>query len=329
VQLPGRILKALSGAVGWLKNTGINIVQGLINGVTTAAKNVWKTIKGVATTIINGVKHFFGIKSPSTVFASIGGYLMKGLFKGIINNAAQLPKILGKVFGGVSRTVTGAVGALAGAGANIWESIFGGGGGGGDFSGGFSRRGGGGGAAQWAGTVSKVLSMLGQSQSLLPAVLRRINLESGGNPNAINLWDSNAKAGHPSRGLMQTIPGTFNAYAGPFRGLGITNPLANIYAGLNYAISRYGSIGAIDPLRRPYGYGRGGSVYETGSYMVGEYGPERVMLPAGSHVIPHNQLGSGGVTVVIQSKGGIDLSKYIEVKIEQADAKASRRVGMG
>ncbi|AEW94051.1 hypothetical protein SCATT_16800 [Streptantibioticus cattleyicolor NRRL 8057 = DSM 46488] len=37
---------------------------------------------------------------------------------------------------------------------------------------------------------------------------------------------------------MQTIPPTFDAYAGPYRSLGITNPLASIYAGLNYAIHR-------------------------------------------------------------------------------------------
>ena len=37
-----------------------------------------------------------------------------------------------------------------------------------------------------------------------------IQHESGGNPNAINNWDSNAAAGMPSKGLMQTIDPTFN-----------------------------------------------------------------------------------------------------------------------
>ncbi|HST77291.1 MAG TPA: transglycosylase SLT domain-containing protein [Verrucomicrobiae bacterium] len=116
----------------------------------------------------------------------------------------------------------------------------------------------GGGAAQWAPVILRVLAELGQPASLLAAVERRINFESGGNPNAINLTDSNARAGHPSQGLMQTIPSTFAAYAGPYVGLGITNPLANIYAGLNYALHRYGSIAAIDPLNRPSGYDSGG-----------------------------------------------------------------------
>lgn len=328
-ELPKRILRTLSGAVGWLKATGRNIITGLINGVKDAAKNVWRTIKNVANSIINGVKSFFGIKSPSTVFTKIGGQLMAGLFRGIFNSKSKLGGIFGKVFGDVKKNVTGAIGALAGAGANIWESIFGGSKA--DFEGGSSRRGGAGGAAQWASLVSKVLAMLGQSQSNLPAVLRRINMESGGNPKAINLWDSNFKAGIPSKGLMQTIDPTFNAYAGPFRGLGVYNPLANIYAGLNYAIKRYGSIRAIDPLVRPIGYASGGSVHRTGSYMVGEQGPEMVTLPGGAYVTPNHRLGGSGgqINVIIQSKGGIDLSKYIEVKIEQADQAHARRIRQG
>ncbi|WP_435070792.1 transglycosylase SLT domain-containing protein [Amycolatopsis thermoflava] len=115
---------------------------------------------------------------------------------------------------------------------------------------------GGSGVQRWAGLVLQVLAMLGQSPALLPNVLRRMNQESGGNPLAVNNWDINAQRGTPSMGLMQTIGPTFNAYAGPFRGLGIFNPLANIYAGLNYAIHRYGSLQyAMD---KPGGYRHGG-----------------------------------------------------------------------
>lgn len=149
------------------------------------------------------------------------------------------------------------------------------------------------GVARWAQVVLTVLSMLGQPAMLLAGVLRRINLESGGNPNAINLWDSNALAGHPSMGLMQTIMSTFLSYSGPFRGLGITNPLANIYAGLNYALHRYGSIGAIDPLVRPYGYDRGG--YLMPGYTLAYNGtghPEPIVPPGAGRV--------GGGAVVVQ-----------------------------
>ena len=127
---------------------------------------------------------------------------------------------------------------------------------------------GGSGVQRWRGLVVQALHMLGQPDSWTDTVLRRMNQESGGNPNAINNWDSNAAMGQPSQGLMQTIPSTFAAYAGPFAGRPITDPLANIYAGLNYALHRYGSLAA---LNRAGGYAEGGivpSLYDKGGYLA-------------------------------------------------------------
>jgi SLT domain-containing protein len=128
-----------------------------------------------------------------------------------------------------------------------------------DFSGaGGGEFGGGAGTARWRGIVAQVVAQLGQPTSAVDAVLRRIQFESGGNPRAVNNWDVNARRGTPSKGLMQTIEPTFAAYAGPYRGRGIYDPLANIYAGANYAIHTYGSLAAIDPRNRPRGYDAGG-----------------------------------------------------------------------
>lgn len=96
------------------------------------------------------------------------------------------------------------------------------------------------GVAQWTDVTLQAMHMLNIPDSYLNAILRRMNQESGGNPGIQNNWDSNAKKGTPSIGLMQTIAPTFNAYAGSLKGRGITDPLANIYAGLNYAGTRYG-----------------------------------------------------------------------------------------
>lgn len=71
-----------------------------------------------------------------------------------------------------------------------------------------------------------------------------IQHESGGNPHAINNWDSNAAAGTPSKGLMQTIDPTFNRWALPGH-KDIWNPVDNIIAGVRYAIERYGSVSAV------------------------------------------------------------------------------------
>ncbi|MEU3029333.1 transglycosylase SLT domain-containing protein [Streptomyces incarnatus] len=71
---------------------------------------------------------------------------------------------------------------------------------------------------------------------------RNIIRESSGNPNAINLWDSNAAKGIPSKGLLQVIDPTFNAYHVAGTSFNIYDPVANITAACNYAAARYGSI---------------------------------------------------------------------------------------
>jgi SLT domain-containing protein len=138
------------------------------------------------------------------------------------------------------------------------------------------------GVQRWAGLVLQVLSMLGQPSSDLGTVLAQMTTESGGNPYAINLTDSNAAAGDPSRGLMQTIMTTFLAYAGPFVSRGIYNPLANIYAGLNYAIHRYGS-GWTSVLGHGHGYDGGGWLLPGVTTAINQTGMrEAVITPAQS-----------------------------------------------
>jgi soluble lytic murein transglycosylase-like protein len=91
------------------------------------------------------------------------------------------------------------------------------------------------------GWIAEALQVMGLPQHLAPGVKKIILAESGGNPHAINTWDSNALRGTPSRGLMQTIPSTFRAYVHPeLRGRPITDPVANITAGVRYMIDRYG-----------------------------------------------------------------------------------------
>ena len=122
--------------------------------------------------------------------------------------------------------------------------------------------GGGKGVQRWRSVVLKALGLVGQPSSLANTTLRRMQQESGGNPRAVNLWDVNARSGNPSVGLMQVIRGTFQAYAGRFRNKGpflhgvSVDPLANIYASMRYALSRYGSLSSA--YNRPGGYDSGG-----------------------------------------------------------------------
>ncbi|MDN5747223.1 MAG: transglycosylase SLT domain-containing protein [Pseudonocardia sp.] len=92
------------------------------------------------------------------------------------------------------------------------------------------------------GWIAAALDLLDLPQSYAPGVKEIIMAESNGNPRAINNWDSNARAGTPSQGLMQTIPSTFRAYVHPdLADKPITHPVANITAGIRYMIATYGA----------------------------------------------------------------------------------------
>ncbi|MEU8586850.1 LysM peptidoglycan-binding domain-containing protein [Streptomyces sp. NPDC048664] len=80
-------------------------------------------------------------------------------------------------------------------------------------------------------------------------IYRNVIRESSGNPKAINLWDSNAAAGIPSKGLLQVIDPTFKSYHVTGTSWDIYEPVANITAACNYAWHRYGSI---DNVNGPY-----------------------------------------------------------------------------
>lgn len=66
----------------------------------------------------------------------------------------------------------------------------------------------------WTEAIKHAAKMMNVNldQNGLNAVLRRINQESGGSETVTNNWDSNARAGHPSTGLLQYIQPTFDTW---------------------------------------------------------------------------------------------------------------------
>ncbi len=96
--------------------------------------------------------------------------------------------------------------------------------------------------SRWANLVSVVMAKHKIPAEYLNGILAQIQQESYGDPNVVNLWDSNYKRGTPSMGLLQVIAPTYLQYAR--RGLDQveyqTQPYANIWAALKYAKSRYG-----------------------------------------------------------------------------------------
>ncbi|MEY9876372.1 hypothetical protein ABH931_005882 [Streptacidiphilus sp. MAP12-33] len=92
----------------------------------------------------------------------------------------------------------------------------------------------------WVAQAQAVLAANGDHVPSAAAIEARAMTESSGNPSAVNNWDSNAAAGTPSEGLMQTIVPTFDTYALPGHN-DIWNPVDNIVAAVRYANATYGA----------------------------------------------------------------------------------------
>jgi uncharacterized protein YukE len=162
------------------------------------------------------------------------------------------------------QTPGGSTGTGAGTGSGGGSGSGGGGGGGAGGGGGGLGSSGGppaggpppGNVQEWIKQAIEILRQNGVnvSEADAQAIWQIIQHESGGNPKAINLWDSNAAAGHPSKGLMQCIDSTFNAHKLPGHD-DIWNPVDNIIAGVRYSISRYGSLSNVPGIRAIHGGG--------------------------------------------------------------------------
>jgi SLT domain-containing protein/phage-related protein len=316
--IPGKILNAIGSLSTLLLNVGRNVIGGLFNGIKQALANVGGWIKSnLVDPIVNAVKGFFGIHSPSTVMAGIGGHLIGGLFRGILN--ADPTKFIGKIFGGLPEALGSIVGkglvALSHLPAKAMKAL----GSLGSKIGGFFAKlfggGGGGGVGQWMGVVLQALALNGLPASLANQVLRQISTESGGNPNAINLTDINAQHGDPSRGLLQTIGATFAAYHVAGTSNNIYDPLANVAAAINYAKHTYGPslMSGGGGLGSGHGYAMGTGGAAAGWAMVGERGPEMVLFNGGETVVPNGGMtGYAKGTPSAEINAGISLYlKYI------------------
>ena len=103
-------------------------------------------------------------------------------------------------------------------------------------------------------------------------ILNVVQHESGGNARAINNWDINAQEGHPSKGVLQFIDGTFNKYA--VKGHhDIWKPFDQILAMFNDSTWRSDlTLGGWGPSGAPRGFANGGIA--TTPSIFGEAGAE-------------------------------------------------------
>ena len=136
------------------------------------------------------------------------------------------------------------------------------------------------GVARWRDSVVKALEANGieANNFRVSKILATIQKESGGNPNAQNNWDINARMGDPSIGLMQTIGRTFNAYKHPGHN-NIRNGYDNLLAAINYIKHRYGTSDAAFNYVATHGYANGGLVHKNGVYELAEGDMPEYVIP--------------------------------------------------
>lgn len=87
----GLFYQAMAGVLSWFgislparfTDFGRNMLQGLVNGITSALGAVKAAITGAGESAVGWFKEKLGIHSPSRVFASLGGFTMAGLAQGI------------------------------------------------------------------------------------------------------------------------------------------------------------------------------------------------------------------------------------------------------
>ena len=76
------IIDAFGSYFGNMAEVGGNLLKGLWQGISDAGAWLWNQISGFFGGIVDGIKNFFGIHSPSKLFANLGGFMAEGLGEG-------------------------------------------------------------------------------------------------------------------------------------------------------------------------------------------------------------------------------------------------------
>ncbi len=283
--LPGKIINAVSSAWDKIKQLGSDLLHKMLDGIIDALKDVGSIASKIKDAVVNAVKSVFGISSPSRVMAELGTNMSEGLINGLLKTDAK--KFVEQTLGSLWELISFIPGLASKLGGALWGalgSLFGGGG---DSGKQIPTN-----ILNWIMTAlhTKGVKPSGEWIAGLAAIIQN---ESGGNPNAINLTDSNAKRGDPSEGLMQNIASAYpSRVAGtPYAGTSPFDPVGSIVAGITYILGRYGNIMNVPGLvalthhHRYVGYAGGGSfivdrptAFPQWGAVIGESGAERVSV---------------------------------------------------
>ncbi|MFL0198293.1 phage tail tape measure protein [Clostridium sp. WILCCON 0269] len=239
---------------------GTGMVNNLTQGVQASEGNLTSVVQTLTNKVIDTFRSGFGIHSPSTVMYSMGTNLLQGLVNGMTSK--DMGNFVQSWIGSMTSAASGSMGGAVSGNLVSW--------------------------------LTTAMALTGTPMAYLPALEQIAMHESGGDPKSINLWDINAKEGHPSKGLMQLIDDNMR-YALP--GMNdIWNPIDNAVAAIRYMNATYGSIANVPGVRALarggsyVGYAGGTSNATPGVHLVGEKGPELVWMKGGESVTPNNQI---------------------------------------
>ena len=109
--MPGRITGAVGNLGSLLYQGGLNVVNGLWNGI----KNVWNSVYSWFKGLPGKILHALGITSPPQWAIDAGKHIMNGILMSLVKGGGTVKNY----FVGLAKNVTGPL-------AKVWSSVYGG-----------------------------------------------------------------------------------------------------------------------------------------------------------------------------------------------------------
>ena len=123
-EIVSAIVSAFAGLAGSIVDIGANIVSGVWDGICSMATWIKDKVTGFFSGIVDGVKDFLGIHSPSKVFSDIGNNTVEGYADGVDAGANANEKRVLDTVGGLSDSMADALGSGGGdAGAALMNKL--------------------------------------------------------------------------------------------------------------------------------------------------------------------------------------------------------------
>lgn len=120
--IPGKIISFFSSLPGNMLNIGKNIMKGLWNGIQGLKNWVIDKVKGIGSSILNGLKGILGIHSPSTEFAIIGKFSMLGYEEGLEKMQPEIQRSIDSMFS-LSPQMTGSMNNSLSPSINVQNNV--------------------------------------------------------------------------------------------------------------------------------------------------------------------------------------------------------------